>query len=70
MHAAVKEMRVQDRLQASSQTLVTTGNHSLRCRELGCRRRQTENYIKEARVTHEKDCEMSRQAYLAEVLQA
>ena len=31
-------------------------------------RRQTETYISEARAMQAKDCEMSRQAYLAEVL--
>ena len=31
-------------------------------------RRQTENYIAEAREIQAKDCELTRQAYLAEVL--
>ena len=31
-------------------------------------RRQTENYIAEARQLQSQDCQMSRQAYLAEVL--
>ena len=31
-------------------------------------RRQTENYIKEAERYRAKDCEITRQAYLAEVL--
>ena len=31
-------------------------------------RRQTENYIQEARILQSRDCELTRQAYLAEVL--